>query len=43
MTDLFDRYLVPPRVYAADALGALPEATLAKVPHDNAARVCHLH
>ena len=34
---------LPPREYAADALGALPEATLAKVLHDNAARVYHLH
>ena len=34
---------LPPREYAARALGALPDATLAKVLHDNAARVYHVH
>ena len=34
---------LPPRAYAADALGTLPEASLAKVLHGNAARVYHVH
>lgn len=34
---------LPPREYAANALGTLPEATLAKVLHDNAARVYEVH
>ena len=31
------------REFAAQALGALPEATVAKVLHDNAARVYDVH
>ncbi len=34
---------LPPREFAAEALGTLPEATLAKVLHDNAARVYNVH
>jgi hypothetical protein len=32
----------PPREYIQQTFGSLPEATLAKVLHDNAARVYHL-
>jgi predicted TIM-barrel fold metal-dependent hydrolase len=32
-----------PRVYAAEALGALPEPLIRKVLHDNAARVYHVN
>ncbi len=34
---------LPPRDYAEEALGQLSEATLAKVLHENAARVYHVH
>ena len=34
---------LPPREFAAETLSALPEATVAKVLHDNAARVYDVH
>ena len=34
---------LPPRDYATEALGALPEAAVAKVLHGNAARIYRVH